>query len=157
LRTAGLDRHRQADPAASAGGQLGDGGAVLLIDQDAGLNRAGQLWHRVQQRLVDQHLVGADPGGLFRRWRRRQTVKVTFEAAAVVSGQDQQRPGRMRYRGVPGIGLSLSHRGVPFSQRGPGGRPVLALSNCPLSNSALSNSALSTGPEPDVPGDQHRA
>jgi len=141
LLTAGLDRHRQADPAASTGRQLRDGGTVLLIDQDAGLDRGRQLWHRVQQRLVDQHLVGADPGGLFRRWRRRQTVKVTLEAAAVVSGQDQQRPGRMRYRGVPGIGLSLSHRGVPFSQRSPGERPVLARSDFALSNPARTGRA----------------
>jgi hypothetical protein len=63
---------------------------VLLVDQDGRLDAVRKLHGRVQQRLVDQQLVGADPGRLSGGRRRRQVVQVPLQAVAVVNGQDQQ-------------------------------------------------------------------
>jgi hypothetical protein len=60
--------------------------------KDARLDAGAQLPGRVQQRLVDQQLVGADPGRLSRTGRPGQAVQVPLQAGPMVHGQEQQHP-----------------------------------------------------------------
>ena len=91
LLAACLDRHRQADGATGASGQLGDGRTILLVDQDARLGGVGDIRQGVDQRLVDEELVGADPCRLRCGRRLAQSVEVAFQTRAVVGGQDEKR------------------------------------------------------------------
>jgi hypothetical protein len=83
--------------------QLRDARPVLLVDQYPRLDLGGKPSCGVQQRLVDQQLVGADPGRLSWRRRRGQAVQTALQAVAMVSGQDRQdaivRPGAIRSAG----------------------------------------------------------
>jgi len=67
---------------------------------------AGSCPAASNSRLVDKQLVGADPGGLGWRRRRGQAVQVTFQAGAMVDGQDQQHPV-LRRAAVRGGGRGL--------------------------------------------------
>jgi hypothetical protein len=105
IRELRISQHRQR--------QFRDARPVLLVDQHPRLDLGGKLCCGVQQCLVDQQLVGADPRRLSWRRRRGHAVQTAFQAVPMVSGQDQQDMV-VRQRAIRNIGglSDLSNRAI---------------------------------------------